>query len=170
MTYQTDGLTWRADYNFVINSLRLRQAVGTLSGPAIYYRRTDPQAVQQGQATAHGRVHDIAASDDRYCGLLAWTGFDYPSGSGNQYRGVKYTGVVDLFRGRGKVDKDFLTKLEERLYLAELNGQHVKLVKFQGEFVWHKHDDTDDFFLVLKGVLDIELRDRTVAALASASI
>jgi beta-galactosidase len=74
------------------------EAVGTLSGPAIYYRRTDPQAVQQGQATAHGRVHDIAASDDRYCGLLAWTGFDYPSGNGNQYRGVKYTGVVDLFR------------------------------------------------------------------------
>ncbi len=74
------------------------EAVGTLSGPAIYYRRTDPQAVQQGQATAHARVHDLAASDDRYCGLLAWTGIDYPSGSGNQYRGVKYTGVVDLFR------------------------------------------------------------------------
>jgi beta-galactosidase len=74
------------------------EAVGTLSGPAIYYRRTDPQAVQQGQATAHARVHDLAASDDRYCGLLAWTGIDYPSGSGNQYRGVKYTGVVDEFR------------------------------------------------------------------------
>jgi beta-galactosidase len=74
------------------------EAVGTLSGPAIYYRRTDPQAVQQGQATAHARVHDLAASDDRYCGLLAWSGFDYPSGSGNQFRGVKYTGVVDLFR------------------------------------------------------------------------
>ncbi len=43
-------------------------------------------------------MHDLAASDDRYCGLLAWSGFDYPSGSGNQYRGVKYTGVVDLFR------------------------------------------------------------------------
>jgi beta-galactosidase len=74
------------------------EAVGTLSGPAIYYRRTDPQAVQQGQATAHARVHDLAASDERYCGLLAWTGIDYPSGSGNQYQGVKYTGVVDLFR------------------------------------------------------------------------
>jgi beta-galactosidase len=74
------------------------EAVGTLSGPAIYYRRTDTQAVQQGQATAHGRVHDLAAADDRYCGLLAWSGFDYPSGNGNQYRGVKYTGVVDLFR------------------------------------------------------------------------
>jgi beta-galactosidase len=74
------------------------EAVGTLSGPARYYRRTDPQAVQQGQATAHARVHAIAAGDDRYCGLVAWTGIDYPSGSGNQYRGVKYTGVVDLFR------------------------------------------------------------------------
>jgi beta-galactosidase len=74
------------------------EAVGTLSGPARYYRRSDPQAVQQGQATAHARVHDIAASDDRYCGLLAWSGFDYPSGNGNQYQGVKYTGVVDQFR------------------------------------------------------------------------
>ena len=75
------------------------EAVGTLSGPARFYRRTDPQAVQQGQATAHGRVHAIAAADDRYCGLLAWSGIDYPSGSGgNIYRGVKYTGVVDLFR------------------------------------------------------------------------
>ena len=74
------------------------EAVGTLSGPARYYRRTDPQTVQQGQATAHARVHAIAAADDRYCGLVAWSGFDYPSGSGNQYRGVKYTGVVDLFR------------------------------------------------------------------------
>ena len=75
------------------------EAVGTLSGPARFYRRTDPQAVQQGQATAHARVHAIAAADDRYCGVLAWSGFDYPSGSGgNIYRGVKYTGVVDLFR------------------------------------------------------------------------
>jgi beta-galactosidase len=74
------------------------EAVGTLSGPARYYRRTDSQAVQQGQATAHARVHAIAAADDRYCGVLAWSGFDYPSGSGNSYRGVKYTGVVDLFR------------------------------------------------------------------------
>ncbi|MBO0806011.1 MAG: beta-galactosidase [Nocardiopsaceae bacterium] len=75
------------------------EAVGTLSGPSIYYRRIDTQDVQQGQATAHARVHDIAYSDDRYCGLLAWSGYDYPSGAGaNLYNGVKYTGVVDLFR------------------------------------------------------------------------
>jgi mannose-6-phosphate isomerase-like protein (cupin superfamily) len=46
--------------------------------------------------------------------------------------------------------------------VAQFNGCDVMVVKVQGEFVWHKHDDTDDFFLVLKGTLDIELRDRTV--------
>ena len=46
--------------------------------------------------------------------------------------------------------------------VAELNGHDVMVVKVQGEFVWHKHDDTDDLFLVLKGHLTIELRDRQV--------
>ncbi|MFT5551547.1 MAG: mannose-6-phosphate isomerase-like protein (cupin superfamily) [Bradyrhizobium sp.] len=46
--------------------------------------------------------------------------------------------------------------------VAQFNACDVMVVKVQGAFVWHKHDDTDDFFLVLKGVLDIELRDRTV--------
>lgn len=46
--------------------------------------------------------------------------------------------------------------------VAQFNDCDVMVVKVQGEFVWHKHDDTDDFFLVLKGVLDIELRDRTI--------
>ena len=46
--------------------------------------------------------------------------------------------------------------------VAQLNDHDVMVVKVQGEFVWHKHDETDDFFLVLKGELDIELRDRTV--------
>lgn len=74
------------------------ETVGTLSGPAKYYRRTDTQDVQQGLATAHARVHDIAAADPRYCGVIAWGGYDYPSGNGNQYQGVKYIGVADLFR------------------------------------------------------------------------
>ena len=43
------------------------------------------------------------------------------------------------------------------------NGHDVMVAKISGEFTWHKHDDTDDFFLVLKGELDIELRDRTVS-------
>jgi mannose-6-phosphate isomerase-like protein (cupin superfamily) len=46
--------------------------------------------------------------------------------------------------------------------VAAYNGNDVMVVKVQGEFVWHAHPDTDDFFLVLSGELDIELRDRTV--------
>ena len=46
--------------------------------------------------------------------------------------------------------------------VAQLNDHDVMVVKVRGEFVWHKHDDTDDFFLVLEGRLDIQLRDRTV--------
>ncbi len=45
---------------------------------------------------------------------------------------------------------------------GELNGQHVKLVKFKGEFVWHKHDHEDEMFFVVKGEFNMELRDRTI--------
>ncbi|MBR1284557.1 cupin domain-containing protein [Bradyrhizobium sp. AUGA SZCCT0177] len=45
--------------------------------------------------------------------------------------------------------------------VTQFNNCDVMVVKVKGEFVWHKHDDTDDFFLV-KGVLDIQLRDRTI--------
>lgn len=44
--------------------------------------------------------------------------------------------------------------------VGELNGQQVKLVKLQGEFVWHHHADEDELFLVHRGRLRIELRDR----------
>lgn len=46
--------------------------------------------------------------------------------------------------------------------VAELNGQHVKLAKLHGEFVWHKHDEEDELFFVIKGQLKIEFRDRTI--------
>ncbi len=46
--------------------------------------------------------------------------------------------------------------------IADYNGNDVCLVRVEGEFVWHSHEDTDDLFLVLDGVLDIELRDRTI--------
>ena len=45
---------------------------------------------------------------------------------------------------------------------GELNGQHVKLVKFQGEFVWHKHENEDELFYVLDGEFDMQFRDKTV--------
>jgi mannose-6-phosphate isomerase-like protein (cupin superfamily) len=43
-----------------------------------------------------------------------------------------------------------------------LNDYKLAVVKVQGEFVWHSHDDTDDFFLVLSGRITIQLRDRDV--------
>jgi mannose-6-phosphate isomerase-like protein (cupin superfamily) len=62
--------------------------------------------------------------------------------------------------------------LEEKLRLvtehwsprivAELNGQHVKLVKFKGEFVWHHHDAEDELFLVIEGSFRMEFEDRVV--------
>jgi Mannose-6-phosphate isomerase len=47
--------------------------------------------------------------------------------------------------------------------VAELNGQHVKLAKLKGEFVWHHHEHEDELFLVVSGRLTIELRDRVIA-------
>ena len=46
--------------------------------------------------------------------------------------------------------------------VATINDHDARIVKVQGEFVWHKHDETDDFFLVLDGRLTIQLRDRDV--------
>jgi mannose-6-phosphate isomerase-like protein (cupin superfamily) len=46
--------------------------------------------------------------------------------------------------------------------VGELNGQELKVVKFQGEFVWHTHDDADELFLVWRGRMRVEFRDRTV--------
>ncbi len=45
--------------------------------------------------------------------------------------------------------------------VGELNGQHVKLVKLLGEFVWHHHDEEDELFLVVKGRFRMEFRDRS---------
>ncbi len=45
---------------------------------------------------------------------------------------------------------------------GELNGQQVKLVKFQGEFVWHHHDTEDELFYVVKGSFDMQMRDKTI--------
>ena len=46
--------------------------------------------------------------------------------------------------------------------VGELNGQEVKLVKFQGEFPWHHHEHEDEMFLAVKGNFRIEFRDKTV--------
>ncbi len=46
--------------------------------------------------------------------------------------------------------------------VGELNGQHVKLAKLKGEFVWHKHDNEDELFFVIKGSFKMEYRDKTI--------
>lgn len=46
--------------------------------------------------------------------------------------------------------------------VGELNGQHVKLVKFKGDFVWHKHEIEDELFMTLEGSFDMHFRDRIV--------
>jgi len=46
--------------------------------------------------------------------------------------------------------------------IAQMNDYHFKLVKFQGDFVWHSHDDTDEVFIVLDGEMFIEFRDGKV--------
>ncbi len=46
--------------------------------------------------------------------------------------------------------------------VGELNGQYVKVVKFKGEYVWHKHVDEDEMFMVLRGRIRVHLRDGVV--------
>ena len=61
--------------------------------------------------------------------------------------------------------KEKLTKFSEHWtpkIIAQMNDYHFKLVKVQGEFVWHDHPETDEVFVVLKGQLEIQLRHGTV--------
>ena len=50
--------------------------------------------------------------------------------------------------------------------VARYNDNEVRLVKTDGEFVWHKHDETDELFLILEGEFDMDFRDRTVTVKA----
>jgi len=67
---------------------------------------------------------------------------------------------IDLAEKLGKIDKPWTPKI-----VAELNGQHVKLAKLEGEFIWHRHDAEDELFLVLEGRLVMEFRDRPTVTL-----
>ncbi len=60
---------------------------------------------------------------------------------------------------------DKLTQISEHWrpkVVGELNGQEVKLVKFQGEFVWHHHESEDELFLAISGSFRVEFRDKTI--------
>ena len=65
--------------------------------------------------------------------------------------------VVDLNAKFEKFSEHWSPKV-----VARLNDYEVKLVRIEGEFVWHSHQDTDELFLVLAGELTIQLRDRSV--------
>ncbi|MEM9102008.1 MAG: cupin domain-containing protein [Pseudomonadota bacterium] len=61
--------------------------------------------------------------------------------------------------------KDKLTRFTDTWspkVIGELNDYQFKLAKFHGEFVWHQHDDTDEAFIVIKGNLEIALKEQTV--------
>lgn len=64
---------------------------------------------------------------------------------------------VNLAEKLGLIDEIYKPKI-----VAEYNDNKLVLCRARGEFVWHKHDDTDDCFLVVKGRLVIQLRDRDV--------
>ena len=64
---------------------------------------------------------------------------------------------INLIEKLSRFDDHFRPKV-----IAELNGQMVKLVKFQGPFVWHHHNVEDELFLVLAGRFCMEFRDRMV--------
>ena len=65
--------------------------------------------------------------------------------------------VVDLNQKLAQFTEHWSPKI-----VANYNGNDIMVVKVKGEFVWHAHPDTDDLFLVLKGKIRIELRDRVV--------
>ena len=67
------------------------------------------------------------------------------------------TDAVNLARKLATFDNHWSPRI-----VAASNGNDVMVVKVKGEFVWHAHPETDDFFLVLSGRLAIEMRDRTV--------
>jgi mannose-6-phosphate isomerase-like protein (cupin superfamily) len=67
------------------------------------------------------------------------------------------TGTINLAEKLATFDQHWSPRT-----VALFNGHDVMVVKVRGEFNWHSHHDTDDFFLVLKGAIDIQLRDRTV--------
>lgn len=57
---------------------------------------------------------------------------------------------------------DLIKKYYKPKIIAQVNDTHVKLVRFKGEFVWHKHELEDELFFVVKGRLLIKLRDQTI--------
>lgn len=56
----------------------------------------------------------------------------------------------------------YITEYWKPIIVGELNNQQIRLVKIKGEFILHKHDNEDELFLVLKGSIQMDFRDRRV--------
>jgi mannose-6-phosphate isomerase-like protein (cupin superfamily) len=67
------------------------------------------------------------------------------------YQAINYENKLQLF-----------TELWSPKIIAQMNDYHLKLVKIQGQFVWHRHAETDEVFIVINGSMDIEFRDGKV--------
>jgi beta-galactosidase len=76
----------------------ISETVSTRSSPTTYYRRWEHPAIQQHQALDYANMHNDAMGDHRYAGALAWGAFDYQTTTNNHYRGVKTSGLADVFR------------------------------------------------------------------------
>jgi GrpB-like predicted nucleotidyltransferase (UPF0157 family)/mannose-6-phosphate isomerase-like protein (cupin superfamily) len=85
---------------------------------------------------------------------------DYSVRKGEFIAGILRSGVIAKVNIREKFSC-FHDHWSPKI-VGELNGQHVKLVKFDGEFLWHKHDHEDELFMVVKGRFRMEYRDRHV--------
>lgn len=109
------------------------EAVGQWPRFRQFYRRTDPGEIQQQQTFFHAQVHDYAASDDRYCGLIAWAAFDYASVKPNGFEHLKWSGVVDTFR---------VPKPGAAIYQAQVAPEIRPVI--QPAFYWHFGDATPD--------------------------
>jgi mannose-6-phosphate isomerase-like protein (cupin superfamily) len=75
----------------------------------------------------------------------------------DRHRRVALDNAVNLAEKLASFDELFAPKI-----VGYYNGHKIQVGKIKGEFVWHSHPDTDDFFLILKGRLTIQLRDRDV--------
>ena len=99
-------------------------------------------------------------------------------GSAEEERAARFSGDADIEAGAGRDRMAGMEKvnLAHKLgqirehwspkIVGELNGQEVKLVKFQGEFVWHYHEAADEMFLVVRGKFRIEMKGRAAVELS----
>ena len=109
------------------------EAVGQWPRFRQFYRRIDPNDVQQQQAFYHAQVHNHAGSDAGYCGLIAWVSFDYTSTKPNTFERLKWSGVADFFR---------VPKPGAAIYQAQADPGVRPVI--QPAFYWHFGDAMPD--------------------------